>query len=91
MTKEELGWLHRLEARMEIEGLEVGQRVLKRLAESNRFLKGHQQMVTRSLERYQELSGAERRAACGAKARADTSPQGSAPDQRRASEGRIRS
>lgn len=60
MTKEELGWLHRLEARMEIEGPEAGERILKRLASFDRFLEGHHQMVTKARERCREFHVAAR-------------------------------
>ena len=63
MTNEELRWLHRIEARIEIEGLQAGRRILRRLARFSRFIEEHQQMLARARQRFQELSVAERRAA----------------------------
>ena len=58
MTMEELRWLHRIEARIEIEGLDAGQRIIKGLARFNRFTEGHQQMVARDAS---AISGVEHR------------------------------
>jgi hypothetical protein len=63
MTNEELSWLHRIEARMEIEGLESGRRMLSRLNRSNRFINQHQQMMEKARQRYLEFNAIERRAA----------------------------
>ena len=55
MTSEELQWIHRLETRMEIEGLEVGQRIIARLAASNAFVSGHRRMLAMAARRIEEL------------------------------------